>query len=96
MVAVELPLFVPTFSTEAGEGYQVNVLQANLRLGSADAPHLVAELRDHHIDVLTTEELSPEEVDRLDAAGIAAVLPYRYRESRTRAAMASASTVATR
>ncbi len=59
----------------------MNVLQANLRLGSADAPHLVEELRDHHIDVLTTEELSPEEVARLDGAGIAAVLPYRYRES---------------
>jgi endonuclease/exonuclease/phosphatase (EEP) superfamily protein YafD len=77
LIAVELPLYLPSFD-DAGKGVALTVLQANLRLGTADAAKLIARIRAEHVDVLSVEELSPGEVSRLDAAGIRAVLPYRF------------------
>jgi endonuclease/exonuclease/phosphatase (EEP) superfamily protein YafD len=78
LVLVELPLYLPTFDDGATHGAALTLLQANLRLGSADATDLVRQVVTDHVDLLTVEELSPEEVARLDAAGIAAALPYRF------------------
>jgi endonuclease/exonuclease/phosphatase (EEP) superfamily protein YafD len=78
LVVVELPLYLPTFDDGASHGAALTVLQANLRLGSADAAHLVRQVVVDHVAVLTVEELSPEEVARLDTAGIGAALPYRF------------------
>lgn len=61
-----------------GEGRDLVVLQANLKVGGAD-PNALAELvRDHHVDLLATEELTPDEEDALVDAGLPALLPYRY------------------
>lgn len=69
----QLPLYrsqtAPVHSTK------INMMTANLRLGSADATKLVELVRDHDVDVLTVQEITPEEMERLKAAGIDAVLP---------------------
>ncbi|MCW2523700.1 MAG: hypothetical protein JWO63_2035 [Frankiales bacterium] len=59
-------------------GTPLNVLQANLRIGSAEPASLVRMVQDRHVDVLMSEELTPEERDRLVSAGLAALLPYRF------------------
>lgn len=75
----QAPLFVSnTPDTVAGEGFRV--MQANIRLGEADASALVEQVRVHSIDVLTVQELTASAVQRLDAAGLAALLPYRFVE----------------
>lgn len=79
LIIFEAPLFVgPSDHPGPGAGAPLHVLQANLRIGSADAGHLVGLVTHNRVDVLTTEELTPAELDRLDAAGIASVLPYRF------------------
>jgi endonuclease/exonuclease/phosphatase (EEP) superfamily protein YafD len=57
-------------------GTALTVLNANLLYGRADPDALVKLVRDHRVDVLATEELTPEEVARLTAAGLDKVLPY--------------------
>ncbi|MCW2495633.1 endonuclease/exonuclease/phosphatase family protein [Jatrophihabitans sp.] len=61
-----------------GSGASLTLLQANLRVGAADPAHLVQEVRDDHVDIATTEELTTSEQARLTSAGLAAALPYRY------------------
>ncbi|OLB77679.1 MAG: hypothetical protein AUI14_15400 [Actinobacteria bacterium 13_2_20CM_2_71_6] len=57
-------------------GPAVQVLTANLAEGHADPAALVAMVRDHKVDVLATAELTDEELQALNAAGIADLLPY--------------------
>lgn len=52
------------------------VLTFNLKLGSAAPGAVVAAVRSRHADVLMLEELTPEEQNRLDAAGLNTVLPH--------------------
>ncbi|WP_225728718.1 MULTISPECIES: endonuclease/exonuclease/phosphatase family protein [unclassified Nocardia] len=71
---------VPWFVADgkAATGIAVNVLQSNLRHGNGDAETLVRAVHAESVDLLTLEELTQAEVDRLAAAGIEQVLPYRY------------------
>ena len=62
------------------------VMTANLRLGQADARAIVRLARARHVDVLSLQELTPEAVRRLDAAGVRALLPGRVLQPRTGAA----------
>lgn len=62
----------------AAGGDPLTVLQANLRVGSADPVALVRLVLAHRVDVLMTEELTPTERDRLVAAGLATALPHRF------------------
>jgi endonuclease/exonuclease/phosphatase (EEP) superfamily protein YafD len=73
--AVHVPWLI---ATSPGAGQSLVVLQANLRLGSADATALTDQVRRGHVDVLTTDELTAGEVARLTAAGLDTVLPYRF------------------
>ncbi|TDQ04692.1 endonuclease/exonuclease/phosphatase family protein [Labedaea rhizosphaerae] len=57
-------------------GLNVRVLSANLRLGQADAQHLVDLVRDNHVQILAMQELTPVEVSELDAAGLSRLMPY--------------------
>ncbi|MBB5153941.1 endonuclease/exonuclease/phosphatase family protein [Saccharopolyspora phatthalungensis] len=59
------------------QGMPLRVLSVNSYLGEADATQLVDLVRQNHVDVLSLQELTPELVARLDAAGLAAELPYR-------------------
>jgi endonuclease/exonuclease/phosphatase (EEP) superfamily protein YafD len=73
----QLPLYV---GADQGHhtGPQLRILQANLRVGSADAATVVRLVYRDDIDIAMTEELTPEERDRLVAAGMAQRLPYLF------------------
>ena len=58
-------------------GVPFTVMTLNCRYGRADAAHIVREVRERHIGVLALQELTGELVDRLDAAGLSDLLPYR-------------------
>ncbi|MBG0825559.1 endonuclease/exonuclease/phosphatase family protein [Planomonospora sp. ID91781] len=64
-------------AAETGTGTPLRVLTANLLFGGADASAVVDLVRRLRPDVLSTQELTPEMVERLDAAGIAELLPHR-------------------
>jgi endonuclease/exonuclease/phosphatase (EEP) superfamily protein YafD len=75
-------------ATAVPPGRDVVVLTANLRLGTASPSALVNTVRDHHVDVLMLEELTPEETAALHEAGLDKLLPYgriapRYNASGT-------------
>jgi endonuclease/exonuclease/phosphatase (EEP) superfamily protein YafD len=54
----------------------IRVMQANIRLGSADPKALVKSVRDEGVDLLTVIELTEPAVTHLAAAGLDAVLPF--------------------
>jgi endonuclease/exonuclease/phosphatase (EEP) superfamily protein YafD len=64
-------------NASSGAATTLRVLQANLKVGGADATRVVAAVRDGHVDVAMTEELTSAERDRLLAAGLSELLPYR-------------------
>jgi endonuclease/exonuclease/phosphatase (EEP) superfamily protein YafD len=61
-------------------GPRLTVMTANLYIGRGDARTVVDLVRRYDVDVLTLVELTPAELERLDAAGIARVLPHRVAE----------------
>lgn len=78
---VMLPLLIsmPTFT---GSDTVLTVVNLNMRYGHADADAVVALVRDREVDVLALEELTPDAVDALKAAGLLAVMPYELVEPR--------------
>jgi endonuclease/exonuclease/phosphatase (EEP) superfamily protein YafD len=72
-VAVQVPYYV---GNDAPEGVSVRFMSANLRYGHAD-PEAVARLARERADVLAVQELTPDEADRLEAAGIDRDFPHR-------------------
>lgn len=56
---------------------RLNLMTLNCRYGRADAAQIVREVRERHIDVLALQEVTDDLVARLDAAGIADLLPHR-------------------
>ncbi len=74
----QVPMFVP--DGRAAGGPVVTVLQSNLLFGRADVTQVVDTVRTENVDLLTVDELTAEAVQRLDDAGIADLLPYRYVE----------------
>jgi endonuclease/exonuclease/phosphatase family metal-dependent hydrolase len=63
-------------------GIALRVMTANLYQGRADPATIVALVREHRVDVLSLQELTPEEVAKLDAAGLRRLLPYRDVDAR--------------
>ena len=78
--ALVLVVQVPTWvgATPPAHGVRIVVMQANLRLGSADARSVVDRVRADRVTLLTTEELTVPEQARLAAAGLSEQLPYHY------------------
>jgi endonuclease/exonuclease/phosphatase (EEP) superfamily protein YafD len=68
-----VPLFV---GDDAGSGQALTVMTANLRYGEADPFRLVSLVKDQHVDVLATQEVTTRAVDRLRGAGLLTELPY--------------------
>jgi len=67
-------------------GPSLTVASANLYYGRAD-PHAILHLvRAHRVDILSLQELTPEAVAALDAAGLAELLPHRVFQPDARAA----------
>ena len=62
---------------DGGDGPGLRVLTANMHFGDGSAEALVALARRSDADVLSVQELTPELADRLDAAGLAGLMPGR-------------------
>jgi endonuclease/exonuclease/phosphatase (EEP) superfamily protein YafD len=58
-------------------GPRLVVMTANLYVGRGDPAAVVAAVRAQRVDVLSLQELTPDELRRLDAAGLRELLPYR-------------------
>jgi endonuclease/exonuclease/phosphatase family metal-dependent hydrolase len=63
-------------------GPRIRVMTANLYVGRGDPGTVVRLVREQGVDVLGLEELTPEELARLDAAGLRKLLPYRNVDAR--------------
>ena len=59
---------------------RLTVMTANLFEGQADAQDVVDAVRSEHVDLLVLEEITPDVLARLDAAGLADLLPQRAGE----------------
>lgn len=81
-VALQLPLFIGTAANS--HTVAVRVMTANLYLGSTDAVSLVKSA-EAGADVLAVQELTQQEVDRLQAAGITKSFPYHALDARHQA-----------
>jgi endonuclease/exonuclease/phosphatase (EEP) superfamily protein YafD len=66
-------------------GVGLRVMTANLYVGRGDARTVVDLVARHRVDVLALEELTPEQLRALDAAGLRRLLPYRNADARPRA-----------
>lgn len=72
----QAPMLWPDGS--APPGTDLVVMQSNLELGGGSAETVVRTAREGGAELLTIEELTPGLLDKLDAAGLADLLPYRY------------------
>jgi endonuclease/exonuclease/phosphatase (EEP) superfamily protein YafD len=67
---------------EGEAGPPLRVLTVNMHLGAASAPALVELVRAKRPDVLSLQEVTPDLVRRLDAAGLGALMPHFVLEPR--------------
>lgn len=67
----------PQHAEDDAAGRPLVVMSANLLFGEADARDVVRLVREHDVDVLSLQELTPEAVARLDASGARRLLPGR-------------------
>lgn len=72
--------------TSADSGTEVRVMTQNVLFGRADATQLLTLVRQHRVDVLVVEELSPDFLARFRAAGIDEVLGHADLHPHQRAA----------
>ena len=82
-LAVQLPLYRGSDAARTA-GVGLRVISANLLDGHADPRYLVRSAREQ-ADVLAFQELTPQEADRLSAAGLDATFPYRWLDPRAEA-----------
>ncbi|APU12414.1 MULTISPECIES: endonuclease/exonuclease/phosphatase family protein [Actinoalloteichus] len=81
MAAVVLPRATPDARPYV-QGESARVLSLNMRYGNADAEAVLELVRDHQVDVLSLQELTPTAVDALADAGIDEELPHRVIDAR--------------
>ncbi|MEH3128355.1 MAG: endonuclease/exonuclease/phosphatase family protein [Mycolicibacterium neoaurum] len=74
-VATQVPLYRGTADVRAADTH-IRLMQANIRLGGADATALRAEVAERAVDLLTVIELTDQAVTNLSAAGLRRTLPY--------------------
>ena len=70
------PRAIPDSSADV-PGHPLRVLSSNRYLGQGDAQQLVALVRSERVDVLSLQELTPQQVRDLDRAGLGQVLAHR-------------------
>ena len=63
-------------SPDGNPGPELRVLTANMRFGEGSPEALVALVRSSRADVLSVQELTPDLVRRLDAAGLGELMPH--------------------
>jgi hypothetical protein len=77
VVALNAVWLAPLYrSNGVRQGTALTVMNANLLYGGANPAAIVALVKAQHVDVLATEELTPQEVQRLSDAGLDTVLPF--------------------
>ena len=77
--AVLVPRGVPSQPTgPIPGGVALDVLTTNVHLGDADAETVVELVRDGEVDLLSVQELTDAEAERLRAAGIDELLPEQH------------------
>lgn len=77
LLALDVAWLVPLWtSAPVRSGTDLVVMTLNLRFGLADPDAVVRLVRDNHVDVLATQELTEAGVRRLQAAGLEDVLPH--------------------
>ena len=59
---------------------RITVMNANLYEGRAKAEQVVDAVRDNDVDILVLEEITPDLLAQMDAAGLAELLPERVGE----------------
>jgi endonuclease/exonuclease/phosphatase (EEP) superfamily protein YafD len=79
--AALLPRWLPGPRPDVA-GPRIRVMTSNLYLGRGDPAAVVALVRAQGVDVLGLEEMTPEVLRRLDAAGLRRLLPYRNADAR--------------
>ncbi len=82
-VATQVPLY--TSSDPPAQAATLVTMTSNLRIGGADPASVVAAARRHNVDVLMLQELTPEEQQRLESAGLDRLLPYHLSDPRSAA-----------
>lgn len=80
-LAVQLPLHPASGAAPAAADVGLRVISANLFEGQAEPRDLLRSAREE-ADVLAVQELTPEEADRLSAAGLDTLFPYRWLDPR--------------
>jgi len=66
---------------------RLRVLTVNALCGAADAAAILGIVQQHDVDVLAVQELTPQLVTRLAAAGLAHLLPFSHLEAADPAAL---------
>lgn len=80
--AVAWAMALPTFFAHTVPGpANFTVMSANLYYGRANADQVMAAVRAHEVDALVLTEVTPDVVDRLDAAGLTRLLGHRTGEA---------------
>jgi len=79
LLAALLPRMLPGPQRAAPDarGRTLVVMSANLQFGRGDTATILRLVREHDVDVLSLQELTPGALARLDAAGVADLLPAR-------------------
>jgi endonuclease/exonuclease/phosphatase (EEP) superfamily protein YafD len=67
--------YVGPATASAKEGTTFRVMTANLKLGQADASQVVKAAVDHRVDVLVLDEVTPQVLGRMRAAGLDRAYP---------------------
>ncbi|MBO1767999.1 endonuclease/exonuclease/phosphatase family protein [Allobranchiibius sp. GilTou38] len=80
-VALAVPTLVP-HTVHSRPGDEV-IMTSNMEFGQASAAPIMAAVRAHHVDTLVLEEVTPDALERLDAAGLRNLLPHRVGRTRT-------------
>ena len=65
----------------ASAGIELRVMSTNMRVGGADAGMIVDLVREHRVDVLAVQEITPDAEERLNAAGLSTLLPHSERSA---------------
>jgi endonuclease/exonuclease/phosphatase (EEP) superfamily protein YafD len=81
------PLRRASYQAAVGPGsapavVRVRLLNVNAQGGAADPAAILGILQSHDVDVLAVQELTPHMVSRLEAAGLAQLLPFSHLDPR--------------
>ena len=79
-ISTQVPLYTAT--NPPAHAATLITMTSNLKLGGADPASVVDAVRRHNVDVLMLQELTPEEQQRLSAAGLDRLLPYHVSDPR--------------